>query len=172
MRGWNIKRFCLISLSWRIECAFHQCRMIRRWEFSCSYIEIGQTGVVQSSWITALTQQTGPCGGTERFLKCTFQGGLPLHQPHLVWEAVTKFSQLQWRLIFDPFAFHCMSWALNHCCAEQLHSASPLEFHPLKKIVLYLDLDLLLWILHFSPLLSRIFFHNKPKFHRTEYLGR
>lgn len=106
--------------------------------------------VVQSSWITALTQQTDPCGGTKRFLKCTFQGGLPLHQLHLGCEAGTEFSQLQWRLIFDPFPFHCISWALNHCCAEQFHSASQLEFHPLKKVVLYLDLDLLLSILHFS----------------------
>lgn len=128
--------------------------------------------VVQSSWITALTQQTDPCGGTKRFLKCTFQGGLPLHQLHLGCEAGTEFSQLQWRLIFDPFPFHCISWALNHCCAEQFHSASQLEFHPLKKVVLYLDLDLLLSILHFSLLLSRLFFHNKPKFHRTECLGR
>lgn len=61
-------------------------------ENSCSYIEIGQTEVVQSSWITALTLQTDPCGGTKRFLKCTFQGGLPLHQLHLVCEAGTQFS--------------------------------------------------------------------------------
>lgn len=71
-------------------------------------------------------------------------------------------------------SLHCISWALNHCCAEQLHSASQLEFHPLKKIVLYLDLDLLLKILHFNPLLTNFFFFflNEPVFHRTEYLGR
>lgn len=43
----------------------------------------------------------------------------------------------------------------------------------LEEIILYLDPDLLLWLLHFSPLLSSlVFFHNKPKFHGTEYLGR